>query len=396
MRPIPTSALLAAALSLSALCAAPLAFAQEVPRAPVEHSDVWSEPNPGLRYLVRTTTLPSTIHALVVDLSHPGVRIRATPYDERWSTVSEYATRNHLAAATNGGFWGFMQHAEGMTAGGGARWPDGEDDTEIGFFAVTRGGVAWISAPEVDDDEIAAARVGEAVSGQPMLVRDGRLDLPSLDAFDSANLRHPRSSVGVSRDGKKVILIVVDGRQASSHGMTLYELARMFVELGADRALNLDGGGSSAMYVAEAGGIVNSPSGGRWEAKLGLGASDSRAAPGGEARGKLHASKVRQREDGVEEVFIRGNEREVMNHIGVIAPAPGAVVAELRQGTAPAPGTAVVVVERPRPPPVRLGQAREFLYPAAFALAAVTPVISLLLFWRWRKRRQAKRAAAAA
>jgi hypothetical protein len=148
------------------------------------------------------------------------------------------------------------------------------------------------------------------------------------------------------------------------------------------------------MYVAEAGGIVNSPSGGRWEAKLGLGASDSRA--GAEARGKLHASKVRQREDGVEEVFIRGNEREVMNHIGVIAPGPGAVVAELRQGTAPAPGTAIVVVERPRPPPVRLGRAREFLYPAAFALAGLTPVVASLLFWRWRKRRRARRAAAAA
>lgn len=399
MRQPPHHALLAVALSLSALGAVSAAAAQEVPRAAVEHSDVWSEPNPGLRYLVRTTTLPSTIHALVVDLAHPGVHIRATPYGERWSTVSEYATRNHLAAATNGGFWGFMQHAEGMTAGGGARWSDGEDDTEIGFFAVTLAGTAWISAPENDDDGVAAARISEAVSGQPMLVRDGRLDGPSLDAFDSANLRHPRTSVGVSRDGKQVTLIVVDGRQASSHGMTLYELARMFVELGADRALNLDGGGSSAMFVAEDGGIVNSPSGGRWEAKLGLGASeshDSRAAISLEARGKLHASKTRQREDGVEEVFIRGNEREVMNHIGVVAPAPGAPVAELRQGTAPASGTARVVVERPRPPTVRLGRAREYLYPTAFALAMIAPVLSVLLVLRWRKRQRARRAPPAA
>jgi len=404
------AALAVCALAVCALGIASRVVAQEVPRAPVEHSDVWSEPNPGIRHLVRTTTLPSTIHALVVDLGHPGVHIRATPYDERWSTVSEYATNNHLAAATNGGFWGMMQHAEGVTAGGGARWPDGEDDTEIGFFAVTRAGHAWISAPEVDDDEVVVARVGEAVSGQPMLVRGGRLDTPSLDAFDSANLRHPRSSVGVSRDGKKVILIVVDGRQGHSHGMTLYELARMFVELGADAALNLDGGGSSAMFVAEEGGIVNSPSGGRWEAKLGLGASESHDnrgdgrggdgrggdGRGGDGRGKVHASKVRQREDGVEEVFVRGNEREVMNHIGVVAPAPGALVAEIRQGTAPAPGTAVVVVERPRPPPVRLGQSRELLYPAAFALAAASPLIAIALFWRWRKRRAARRALRAA
>lgn len=394
MRSVLQSALLAAAVPVLALWAS-AAAAQEVPRAPVEHIDSWSEPNPGMRHLVRTTTLPSTIHALVVDLGHPGVHIRATPYDERWSTVTEYATHNHLAAAMNGGFWGMMQHAEGVTAGGGARWPDGADDTEIGFFAVTRGGTAWISAPEVDDDEVPAARIGEAVSGQPMLVRDGRPDMPSLDAFDSANLRHPRSSVGVSQDGKKVILIVVDGRQAHSHGMTLYELARMFVELGADRALNLDGGGSSAMFVAEEGGIVNSPSGGRWEAKLGLGASESHDSRA-EARGAQHASKMRTREDGVEEVFVRGNEREVMNHLGIVAPVPGAPVAEIRQGTEPAPGTAIVVVERPRPPALRLGRAREYLYPAGFALAFAVPIASLVLWWRWRRRRRARRLAHAA
>jgi len=358
------------------------ALAQELRRPPVAHTDRWLEPNPGVRHLVRTTTLPSTIHALVVDLSQPGVRIRATPYAERWSTVSEYATRNQLAAATNGGFWGMLQRAEGVTAGGGSRWPDGEDDNEIGFFAVTRGGRAWISAPEVDDDEVAADRVSEAVSGQPMLVRGGRLDQGSLDAFSNANLRHPRSSVGVSRDGKKVILIVVDGRQGHSHGMTLYELARMFVELGADRALNLDGGGSSAMFVADEGGIVNSPSGGRWEAKLGFGARETR-----EARARRAGAKVRQRSDGVEEVFVRGNEREVMNHIGIVAPRRGAAAPAAQGAPKPAAAGPVVVVERPRPPAVRFGRAREFLYPVAFVVAAMAPIVAFMLFWRWRRRR---------
>jgi hypothetical protein len=376
-------AFFAVAVLLAGVGAVARARAQEVRRPSVSHSDRWLQPNPGVRHLIRTTTLPSTIHALVIDLSQPGVRIRATPYDERWSTVSEYATRNQFAAATNGGFWGMMQRAEGVTAGGGARWPDGEDDNEIGFFAVTRGGRAWISAPEVDDDEVAADRVSEAVSGQPMLVRDGRLDQASLDAFDSANLRHPRSSVGVSRDGKKVILIVVDGRQGHSHGMTLYELARMFVELGADRALNLDGGGSSAMFIADEGGIVNSPSGGRWEAKLGFGARETR-----EARARRAGAKVRQRSDGVEEVFVRGNEREVMNHIGIIAPRRGAAAPASPGAATPAASAGtVVVVERPRPPPVRFGQARELLYPVAFVVVAVSPLVAFALFWRWRRRR---------
>src|SRR5689334_5707745 len=206
---------LALVLGVSFLLAAPAhrAAAQEHPRPAASWTDVWSDPNPGVRYLHRTTTIPCSIHALVVDLAHPGVRIRATPYEERWQTVTEYAENARLAAAINGGFWGMMQHAKGMTAGGGQRWPDGEDDDETGFFAVTRGGRAWISPPEAEDDEVAGERVAEAVSGRPMIVRDGQLDNADLDAFPSANMRHPRTAVGVTRDGKKVILVVVDGRQ---------------------------------------------------------------------------------------------------------------------------------------------------------------------------------------
>jgi hypothetical protein len=388
----------------AALLAAPAsAAAQEIVRPPVEHTDRWSDPNPGIRHLVRTTTLPSTIHALVVDLTVPGVRVRATPYDERWRTVSAYAQQNGLAAATNGGFWGMLQRAEGIAAGGGARWPDGEDDDELGFFAVTRDGRAWISPPEQVVDEVPPARLSEAVSGQPLLVRDGRVDTASLDAFDNANLRHPRSAVGVSRDGTKVILIVADGRQDHSRGMTLYELARLFVELGAHMALNLDGGGSSAMYLAAEGGIVNSPSGGRWEARLGLGASarrgDGDAQGGGRAGGRPgeprpRASKVRLRDDGVEEIFIRGNEREVMNHIGVVAPLhaaagaadPGEARLEPREEE-PA-GTRLVIVEPPRPPVLALGRSRELLFPLAAGAAVALPAAGLG-FWLWRRRRRA-------
>jgi hypothetical protein len=157
----------------------------------------------------------------------------------------------------------------------------------------------------------------------------------------------------------------------------------MFVELGADRALNLDGGGSSAMFIADEGGIVNSPSGGRWEAKLGLGARETR-----EARARRAGAKMRQRSDGVEEVFVRGNEREVMNHIGIVAPRRGAAPPDARGAPKPAAAAGpVVVVERPRPPSVRFGRAREFLYPVAFVVAAVSPLVALALFWRWRRRR---------
>ncbi|MBK8171468.1 MAG: phosphodiester glycosidase family protein [Sandaracinaceae bacterium] len=377
----------------SCVCASFGVSAQEHPRPSPEHSDEWSDPNPGVRYLHRTTTTPSSIHALVIDLTHPGVRIRATPYAERWQTVSEYATQHHLAAAMNGGFWGMFQRAQGVTAGGGSRWPDGSDDEEVGFFAVTRDGTAWISPCERVEDNIAAPRLSEAVSGQPMLVRNGHMDSEALDAFDGSNRRHPRSAAGVSRDGHTVILIVADGRQGFSHGMTLYELSRMFVELGAYTALNLDGGGSSAMFVDAEGGIVNSPSGGRWEARLGLGATNETHVappqvaplPGPKPPPNSH---VRLNDDGVEEVFVRGNEREVMNHIGVIAPAHGSETIDggvlLLTDAGPHSN---VVIETPRPPAMPIGRFREVLFPLAYALVIITPVaLAIWLLLRRRKR----------
>ena len=61
--------------------------------------------------------------------------------------------------------------------------------------------------------------------------------------------RHPRTAAGVTRDGRTLLLVVVDGRQPGwSAGATLVELADLMRGLGAWTALNLDGGGSSALW----------------------------------------------------------------------------------------------------------------------------------------------------
>ncbi len=79
--------------------------------------------------------------------------------------------------------------------------------------------------------------------------------------------RHPRTAAGVSRDGRTLFLLVVDGRQPGwSIGATLPELAQMMLDAGAWNAVNLDGGGSSAMWHREpgavAGRVLNRPSDG--------------------------------------------------------------------------------------------------------------------------------------
>jgi exopolysaccharide biosynthesis protein len=70
--------------------------------------------------------------------------------------------------------------------------------------------------------------------------------------------RHPRSAIGTSEGGRILWLIAVDGRQTASVGMTLVELADLMRELGITEGLNLDGGGSTALWVG--GQVRNRPS----------------------------------------------------------------------------------------------------------------------------------------
>lgn len=98
-----------------------------------------------------------------------------------------------------------------------------------------------------------------AISGEKILLADGRR------MVENDSELHPRTAVGIDRDTGKVLLLVIDGRQSSSRGFTLVELARLMKSLGAEDALNLDGGGSSTMVGAGKGGLVkvlNSPSDG--------------------------------------------------------------------------------------------------------------------------------------
>jgi exopolysaccharide biosynthesis protein len=112
-------------------------------------------------------------------------------------------------------------------------------------------------------------QVREAVGGFPVLVRDS-LEMPGLDSAGAANfapVRHPRTIVGVAAGGRRLMLITVDGRQPGySAGTTNRESAAIALALGATQAINLDGGGSTAMAIARARGdstvyeIVNKPS----------------------------------------------------------------------------------------------------------------------------------------
>lgn len=98
------------------------------------------------------------------------------------------------------------------------------------------------------------------LGGGPQLISSGRQVFAAEAERYSESLyrqRHPRTAIGWRADGR-LVLITVDGRQKQSVGMTMEELAALMLELGCVEAMNLDGGGSTAMVVKNK--VVNHPS----------------------------------------------------------------------------------------------------------------------------------------
>lgn len=219
---------------------------------------------------------PWAVHLLDIDLDRcelqldVGVPESAEDDGRGFGTVTEIVLRSDEAvvAAVNGDFF----TAEGRPIGsevspygirGGASASlliyDGDrldiDRTRARASARSIETSAGIDRIEPDED----VRV---VGGLPHLLADGArvgdLEVESRPSFAAA--RHPRTAIGYERlDGGRVWIVVVDGRREGySVGMTLPELAELFEALGAREALNLDGGGSTAMVVD--GRIVNRPS----------------------------------------------------------------------------------------------------------------------------------------
>lgn len=101
------------------------------------------------------------------------------------------------------------------------------------------------------------------IGGWPRILRDGQNvagDAATVEGTISRNaeVRHPRTAVGYSRDGRTLWLYAVDGRSTASVGMTLVEMANELRRMGAWQAMNFDGGGSTTMVID--GTVVNTPS----------------------------------------------------------------------------------------------------------------------------------------
>ncbi|MEH0929248.1 phosphodiester glycosidase family protein [Micromonospora sp. CPCC 205558] len=183
-------------------------------------------------------------------------------FTELWGTYSrqravEGATRVVEVTVSGGRVAGVSGVAGSGPIAAGSTVLLGRDagaDALAGLRAGDAVAVAWRPKPS-DGSSLHAA-----VGGGEVLVRDG-----VVQSIADPTLA-PRTAVGFSADGRKMIMLTVDGRQVDSRGVTQTEMGRMMAELGAHHALNLDGGGSSTLLAREPGApavqVENGPSDG--------------------------------------------------------------------------------------------------------------------------------------
>ena len=240
---------------------------------------------PGISYRLvrRTAPRPVAIHIAEVVLDTPGLAVRVTPADRtagmeyRAKTVSSFLMESGAALAVNASY--FLPFVGGSPAGSDYVPQPGQAANASG--AVFSGGEEVSPPDEIDArvDSMACFAPGRAVivAGQacpqgfpegvsagprlldkgqpvprPILARDGMFHgarrLPEPPEVVPPPSFGPRTALGVSPDGRRLWLVVVDGRQPGwSEGASHDELAALFRELGASDAMSLDGGGSAAM-----------------------------------------------------------------------------------------------------------------------------------------------------
>lgn len=225
---------------------------------------------PGITVERRTTWRPRplVIHVARVELDTPGLEVVTFPRSAgggtRARTVRDFAQAFELDLAVNANFfdpfhsrapWDYAPRSGDPVDPLGAAASDGESYGRGRFHGSTltfdRQGRARVEHPDTD-------ALWDAIAGRHILVEGGRV------ARDiGGGSRAPRTAAGLDRTGTVLWLVTVDGRQPNySEGMDLLELARLLRDLGAEIAIELDGGGSTTMVARNEDGdlsVLNCP-----------------------------------------------------------------------------------------------------------------------------------------
>ena len=236
-------------------------------------SQTWAQSTTPPAYSVDRFSLPGPVNGVLVkiDLTNKRVRVEVALADDRdpdgpgpcvgqMETTSVVARKHAYQIAINASFFatphvrefegkkisyfvGNCGYPEGWHFSGGRLISSPAKDNLRATLIVHRDGRVTLADRVME----LPADTRFAVSGNAMILAKGELTSSATEA-----IRHPRSAVGISADGRTLLLVAIDGRQEGhSRGVTLAELAKIFQTFGAADAINLDGGGSTSLVLRD-------------------------------------------------------------------------------------------------------------------------------------------------
>ena len=253
--------------------------------APGFATDERWHPFNGVTYIHRTQTLPRllSMHILIIDLHAQGIGFLVTPPNgdlpgnTNKQTTSNFLRSCNAQMAINGDFFWDDPNSQSITtsvcgfaASNGVIYNPFQRGWEYAIN-FSKNNVAtlihWVEGSSATQYAPADVSIYNAIAGAPKIISDGRL-FTCTDTTGTAATLHPRTAIGLTGDDK-LVLLVVDGRCGHSGGMTTVEEAEVLLGFGVIDAINLDGGGSSTMVMADPNvRIVNSPSDATGERKV--------------------------------------------------------------------------------------------------------------------------------
>ncbi len=217
---------------------------------------------PGIGVLdVEGSIASGKLRSPIVGLNNPSTRDGVTLYTRTWGwAVDDVSVACELVGGPLRSQGRWQARVVEVVAAGSGRVPQG-NELFLCPHGSHRAGVLGLAVGSEVSIELSTsgldAPMAAAVGGNWPLLEAGRIVTPRRSLVSK---RHPRTAVGYSAE--EIVLLTCDGRQPEwSTGLFLDELAQLMLELGCTDALNLDGGGSTTMWVD--GKMVNHPSDGR-------------------------------------------------------------------------------------------------------------------------------------
>jgi exopolysaccharide biosynthesis protein len=177
--------------------------------------------------------------------------------------TSDFAITANAIAAINGSFFDVknggsmdMIRINGEVICGNRDYPGGKRVTHQKAALLFNSGKLSIAKWDGTTDW-ESRLTGDMIETGPLLVYQKQMELLDTTAF--VRLRNPRTAIAVTHN--RVLLITVDGRNDNAAGASLHELAKLMQWLKATDGINLDGGGSTTMWIngQNPNGVVNYP-----------------------------------------------------------------------------------------------------------------------------------------